>query len=264
MVATNLPWVIDSRHHRAQARDQEGHPPERPRRALARRPPRSAGQAALSRRRRGHHAKRGANVAVIAAGTGLGEAMLIWDGRGLRSQRHGGRPLRLRGPRRSRGRAPAVPAQPLRPRELRAHPLRQPASATSTTSSARRRAWKTAPQNTEAIAASGGPQRDHLRARAERRRAKRRRARSSSSRRSTAPRPATSPSRRSRSAACTSAATSRRACCPILDGGGFRRAFLEKGRFGALMEKIPVAVVLDSDVGLAGAAAPPWRASRGR
>ena len=41
---------------------------------------------------------------------------------------------------------------------------------------------------------------------------------------------------------------------PILDGGGFRRAFLEKGRFGALMEKIPVAVVLDSDVGLAGAA----------
>jgi glucokinase len=41
---------------------------------------------------------------------------------------------------------------------------------------------------------------------------------------------------------------------PILDGGGFRRAFLEKGRFGALMEKIPVAVVLDTDVGLAGAA----------
>ncbi len=42
---------------------------------------------------------------------------------------------------------------------------------------------------------------------------------------------------------------------PVLDDGGFRRAFLEKGRFGALMEKIPVAVVLDSDVGLAGAAA---------
>jgi glucokinase len=41
---------------------------------------------------------------------------------------------------------------------------------------------------------------------------------------------------------------------PILEGGAFRRAFLEKGRFGALMEKIPVAVVLDSDVGLAGAA----------
>jgi glucokinase len=41
---------------------------------------------------------------------------------------------------------------------------------------------------------------------------------------------------------------------PVLGGGAFRRAFLEKGRFGALMEKIPVAVVLDSDVGLAGAA----------
>lgn len=41
---------------------------------------------------------------------------------------------------------------------------------------------------------------------------------------------------------------------PILEGGAFRRAFLEKGRFGALMEKIPVAVVLDNDVGLAGAA----------
>ena len=41
---------------------------------------------------------------------------------------------------------------------------------------------------------------------------------------------------------------------PILEGGAFRRAFLEKGRFGALMEKIPVAVVLDTDVGLAGAA----------
>jgi glucokinase len=40
----------------------------------------------------------------------------------------------------------------------------------------------------------------------------------------------------------------------ILEGGGFRRAFLEKGRFGAVMEKIPVAVVLDNDVGLAGAA----------
>jgi glucokinase len=41
---------------------------------------------------------------------------------------------------------------------------------------------------------------------------------------------------------------------PVLEGGAFRRAFLEKGRFGALMEKIPVAVVLDNDVGLAGAA----------
>ncbi len=41
---------------------------------------------------------------------------------------------------------------------------------------------------------------------------------------------------------------------PILDRGGFRRAFADKGRFMATMEKIPIAVVLDSDVGLAGAA----------
>jgi glucokinase len=40
----------------------------------------------------------------------------------------------------------------------------------------------------------------------------------------------------------------------VLDEGGFRRAFVDKGRFGPLMETIPVAVVLDSDVGLAGAA----------
>lgn len=40
---------------------------------------------------------------------------------------------------------------------------------------------------------------------------------------------------------------------PVLDRGGFRRAFAEKGRFMPLMEKIPVAVVLDEHVGLAGA-----------
>jgi glucokinase len=40
----------------------------------------------------------------------------------------------------------------------------------------------------------------------------------------------------------------------VLDEGGFLRAFVDKGRFGPLMETIPVAVVLDSDVGLAGAA----------
>jgi glucokinase len=34
---------------------------------------------------------------------------------------------------------------------------------------------------------------------------------------------------------------------------GFRAAFEDKGRFRGLMEKVPVAVVLDSDVGLAGA-----------
>ncbi len=51
---------------------------------------------------------------------------------------------------------------------------------------------------------------------------------------------------------------------PVLEGGAFRRAFLEKGRFGALMEKIPVAVVLDGDVGLAGAASAALANARSR
>jgi len=40
---------------------------------------------------------------------------------------------------------------------------------------------------------------------------------------------------------------------PVLERGAFRAAFEDKGRFRSLMEKVPVAVVLDSDVGLAGA-----------
>jgi glucokinase len=39
-----------------------------------------------------------------------------------------------------------------------------------------------------------------------------------------------------------------------LEKNGFMEAFVAKGRFGAVMKKIPVAVVLDPDVGLAGAA----------
>ena len=41
---------------------------------------------------------------------------------------------------------------------------------------------------------------------------------------------------------------------PALERGGFHRAFVDKGRFAPLMERVPVAVVTDSDVGLAGAA----------
>ncbi|HZU84246.1 MAG TPA: glucokinase [Polyangiaceae bacterium] len=41
---------------------------------------------------------------------------------------------------------------------------------------------------------------------------------------------------------------------PVLDRGGFQRAFVDKGRFAPMMERIPIAVVLDPDVGLAGAA----------
>jgi glucokinase len=40
---------------------------------------------------------------------------------------------------------------------------------------------------------------------------------------------------------------------PVLERN-FRRAFADKGRFSALLERVPVAVVLDSDVGLVGAA----------
>jgi glucokinase len=40
---------------------------------------------------------------------------------------------------------------------------------------------------------------------------------------------------------------------PVLERGTFLAAFVDKGRFKPMMEKIPVAVVLDSDVGLAGA-----------
>jgi glucokinase len=40
---------------------------------------------------------------------------------------------------------------------------------------------------------------------------------------------------------------------PVLERGGFRAGFEDKGRFRVLMEKIPIAVVLDSDVGLEGA-----------
>jgi glucokinase len=41
---------------------------------------------------------------------------------------------------------------------------------------------------------------------------------------------------------------------PVLDRGGFYRAFVDKGRLTPLMERVPLAVVLDSEVGLAGAA----------
>jgi glucokinase len=40
---------------------------------------------------------------------------------------------------------------------------------------------------------------------------------------------------------------------PVIEKGIFRAAFEDKGRFEPMMERIPVAVVLDSDIGLAGA-----------
>jgi glucokinase len=41
---------------------------------------------------------------------------------------------------------------------------------------------------------------------------------------------------------------------PVLDRGGFRESFVDKGRFAPFMERIPLAVVLDPGIGLAGAA----------
>jgi glucokinase len=41
---------------------------------------------------------------------------------------------------------------------------------------------------------------------------------------------------------------------PVLQRGAFRRSFVTKGRFTPLMERIPLALVTDPDVGLAGAA----------
>jgi len=40
---------------------------------------------------------------------------------------------------------------------------------------------------------------------------------------------------------------------PVLQRGAFHAAFLDKGRFRALLEKVPVAVVVDGDVGIKGA-----------
>jgi glucokinase len=40
---------------------------------------------------------------------------------------------------------------------------------------------------------------------------------------------------------------------PILDAGNFRRAFTAKGRLTKMMETIPLVVLLDNDIGLAGA-----------
>jgi glucokinase len=40
----------------------------------------------------------------------------------------------------------------------------------------------------------------------------------------------------------------------VLSRGGFRRAFVDKGRFAPFMERIPVAVVRGADIGLQGAA----------
>jgi glucokinase len=44
------------------------------------------------------------------------------------------------------------------------------------------------------------------------------------------------------------------AMASVLGDGSFHRAFVDKGRFGPLMGRIPVALVLGTDVGIAGAA----------
>lgn len=50
---------------------------------------------------------------------------------------------------------------------------------------------------------------------------------------------------------------------PRLQAGGFREAFLHKGRMREVLEKIPVHVVLDEGIGLRGGAMAAWRLSVG-
>ena len=205
-VATNLPWIIDARviarKHRIKTvtllNDLV---------AL------SLGALEVPRRKlhllndAGHPKKRGANIAVIAAGTGLGEAMLIWDGAGFVPNATEG------------GHSDFAPRSDLEVELLQF--LRGRFGRVS---------WERVLSGSglgnlydffrgaKGVDESRGERDLHRERRRSQRRdlpawpvpagARLRRARSSSSRRSTAPRPGTSPSKRSRSGACSSAATS--------------------------------------------------------
>jgi glucokinase len=251
VVATNLPWVIDSRiigrklgiKRVTLLNDLV---------ALslgALRVPRAklrflSGSAVSPR-------KRGANVAVIAAGTGLGEAILVWDG-------HGFIPCATEGGHAdfaARDDLEVDLLQFLRNRFARVSYERiLSGSGLGNVYDFFRQAKgiEESTANTEAIAASAD-----------------RNATISTLGLSGASEPATRALQlfatiygaEAGNLALKSLAVGGVYVCgniasrmiPVLSGGAFQRAFLEKGRFGALMEKIPVAVVLDSDVGLAGA-----------
>ena len=251
-VATNLPWVIDSR-------------------VLARKlgirkvtllndlVALSFGALSVSRSKvrplggAGAPKKKGANVAVIAAGTGLGEAMLVWDEEGDRfvpSPTEGGHTdfapsneLEAELLVFLRGRFGHVSGE----RILSGSGLgnlydffRQARSVGETTSNAQ--ALEAAPDRNAAIAELGQEGKSHAATQAVDLFARIYGAEAGNL------------------ALKTLAVGGVYVCgniaakmLPVLERGTFRAAFEDKGRFRGLMEKVPVAVVLDSDVGLAGA-----------
>jgi glucokinase len=251
VVATNLPWVIDAR-------------------ILARKlgikkikilndlVALSLGAVHVPRAKlhllsdAGNPKKRGANVAVIAAGTGLGEAMLIWDGEGfVPSATEGGHADFA-----ARDEVEIELLQFLRARFGRVSYERILSGAGLGNLYDFFRQAKAIPEsseNSEAIGAAA----DRNAAIAEL---------GSTGKSEAAMRAlqlfATIYGAEAGNLALKTLALGGIYVCgniaarmvPILDDGGFWRAFRDKGRFGSLMEKIPVAIVLDKDVGLSGAA----------
>ena len=69
-------------------------------------------------------AKTPGNQCIVAAGTGLGEGGLFWDGAAPPRFRHRRRPLRFCSPERLAGRTLPLSARPLRARQLRARSFR--------------------------------------------------------------------------------------------------------------------------------------------
>ena len=207
------------------------------------------------------------NIAVIAAGTGLGEGMLLnIDGRLVPGQSEGGHAdFAARTPRELE--MVAALTQDVRPRQRRAHPLgtrpgqrlslharrarhrRAPAAATNQLGAP---ATAAIPRTCAAVghvselrraAAPGSPRR---RWPAPAPGASRRWSCSSPR---TAPRRATSACASSPPPASTSAAASRRGSCRRCADGRFMEAFRAKAPLDDLVAKMPVAVILNTQVG---------------
>ena len=251
-VATNLPWVIDARVLERKLAIKKVT-------LLNDLVALSLGTLSVTRSKlrplggAGAPKKKGANIAVIAAGTGLGEAMLVWDEEGDRfvpSPTEGGHTdfapsndmeadllVFLR------GRFGHVSGE----RILSGSGLgnlydffRQARSVGETTSNAE--ALDAAPDRNAAIAELGQEGKSHAATQAVDLFARIYGAEAGNL------------------ALKTLAVGGVYVCgniaakmLPVLERGTFRAAFEDKGRFRGLMEKVPVAVVLDSDVGLAGA-----------
>ena len=250
--ATNLPWVMDGavlgRHSAAPASrcSTTSRPP----------PGGSACSAPSDFETLQRRLPADGNRALIAAGTGLGEAVIARIGSDWRPLASEGGHADFRPARSARGRAARVDPRPVRrSRELRARALGPRA----------RRSLPLPRRHRSGRGDSRGPRAARERRRSRGRWSPRRRSTdrasgrspggASASSRSTAPRPATWRSRRWRSAACSSAAGSRRRMISFLRDGRFVAAFRAKGRLMPLLERIPVRVILDQTTALWGAAA---------